>query len=74
MTFSSIEGYEIGDPLGRGKYSEVFDGYDSNNDKRIVIKLLKPVRGEKIRREISILQNLQNAKRVIKLTDICKDP
>ena len=55
MSFSSLEGYEIGDPLGRGKYSEVFDGYDSKNDKRIVIKLLKPVRGEKIKREISIL-------------------
>ena len=71
--YSGTEQYEIGTPLGRGKYSEVFDGFDAKNNSRIVIKLLKPVWGEKIKREISILKNLKGGNRVIELVDICKD-
>ena len=51
---SSCQKYELGRPLGRGKYSEVYEGVDSNNDRKIVIKLLKPVRYAKIKREIRI--------------------
>jgi len=48
--------------IGRGKYSDVFEGEraDSGEKKkvRVVIKVLKPVKVKKIRREIKILQNL----------------
>jgi serine/threonine protein kinase len=40
---SSPEFFEIGSPLGRGKYSEVHEGVDIRSDTQVVIKLLKPV-------------------------------
>ncbi len=55
IDFKDCDGYELKKSLGRGKYSEVYLGYDSINDKKIVVKLLKPVRKEKISREIRIL-------------------
>ena len=41
--------------LGRGKYSEVFLGYCKSNNVKCVVKVLKPVKQEKIYREIKIL-------------------
>lgn len=39
---STFEPYEIIKPMGRGKYSEVYEGYDTVNDQRVVVKILKP--------------------------------
>ena len=44
--------------MGRGKYSEVFEGINVVNNEKCIIKILKPVKKKKIRREIKILQNL----------------
>lgn len=41
--------------VGRGKYSEVFEGVDAHEQK-CIIKILKPVKKKKIKREIKILQ------------------
>ncbi len=60
--------------VGRGKYSEVFEGINVVNDARCVIKILKPVKKKKIRREIKILQNLCGGPNIIKLLDIVRDP
>ena len=51
----SQENYEIIKKIGRGKYSEVYEGINTLNNERIVIKILKPVKKTKIRREIKIL-------------------
>lgn len=60
--------------IGRGKYSEVFEGIDiTQNDRYVVIKVLKPVKRKKIKREIKILQNLRNGPNVINLLDIVRD-
>ena len=40
---------------GRGKYSEVFEGINVANYQKCVIKVLKPVKKKKIKREIKIL-------------------
>ena len=40
--FSSQENYEIIKKIGRGKYSEVYEGINTANNERIVIKILKP--------------------------------
>ena len=42
--------------MGRGKYSEVFEGINVASDQRCIIKILKPVKKKKIKREIKILQ------------------
>jgi serine/threonine protein kinase len=38
----SQENYEIIKKIGRGKYSEVYEGINTTNNERIVIKILKP--------------------------------
>ncbi|CCE61950.1 hypothetical protein TPHA_0B02780 [Tetrapisispora phaffii CBS 4417] len=52
--------YEIEANVGRGKYSEVFKGIELKNRRSNVIKMLKPVKKKKIKREIKILTNLSN--------------
>ncbi|CEP63483.1 casein kinase 2 catalytic subunit CKA1 LALA0_S08e03510g [Lachancea lanzarotensis] len=52
--------YEIESKVGRGKYSEVFQGVQLSTKSKIVVKMLKPVKKKKIKREISILTNLSN--------------
>jgi casein kinase II subunit alpha len=42
--------------VGRGKYSEVFEGVNVASNQKCVIKILKPVKSKKIQREIKILQ------------------
>ncbi|KAA3461403.1 casein kinase II subunit alpha-like [Gossypium australe] len=39
--------YEVIRKVGRGKYSEVFEGKNVNNNERCVIKILKPVKKKK---------------------------
>jgi casein kinase II subunit alpha len=60
--------------LGRGKYSEVFEGVNANNGDKCVVKILKPVKKRKIKREIKILQNLCGGPNIIKLLDVVRDP
>ena len=38
----SQENYEIIKKIGRGKYSEVYEGINTATSERIVIKILKP--------------------------------
>lgn len=60
--------------IGRGKYSEVFAGVNVINNSKCVIKILKPVKKKKIKREIKILQNLCGGKNIINLLDVVRDP
>ena len=68
------DNYEILRKIGRGKYSEVFEGVNIVNSERCVIKVLKPVKKKKIKREIKILQNLAGGPNVVQLLDIVRDP
>ncbi|KAK2657601.1 hypothetical protein Ddye_010653 [Dipteronia dyeriana] len=65
--------YEVVRKVGRGKYSEVFEGINVNTNERCIIKILKPVKKKKIKREIKILQNLCGGPNVVKLLDIVRD-
>ena len=59
---------------GRGKYSEVFEGINITNYQKCVIKVLKPVKKKKIKREIKILQNLSGGPNIVALLDVVRDP
>lgn len=59
--------------IGRGKYSEVYEGISNETDSRVVIKILKPVKRQKINREIKILQTLAGGPNVVKLLDVVRD-
>jgi len=66
--------YEVIRKIGRGKYSEVFQGINIKTNQLCVIKILKPVKKKKIKREIKILQNLSGGPNIIQLLDLVKDP
>ncbi|CAN6171839.1 unnamed protein product [Urochloa humidicola] len=65
--------YEVVRKVGRGKYSEVFEGINVNNNEKCIIKILKPVKKNKIKREIKILHNLCGGPNIVKLLDIVRD-
>lgn len=44
------------------------------NNEKCIIKILKPVKKKKIRREIKILQNISQGPNIIKLLDVVRDP
>ncbi|ONM51108.1 CK2 protein kinase alpha 4 [Zea mays] len=67
------DNYEVVRKVGRGKYSEVFEGINVNNNEKCIIKILKPVKKKKIKREIKILQNLYGGPNIVKLLDIVRD-
>lgn len=73
LTWGNQDNYEVVRKIGRGKYSEVFEGYNVTNNTKCVIKILKPVKKKKIKREIKILQNLSGGVNVIQLLDVVRD-
>jgi len=66
--------YEIIRKVGRGKYCEAFEGIHVPTNESVVIKILKPVKKKKIKREIKILQNIRGGPNVIQLLDVVRDP
>merc|ERR1712065_55673 len=60
------EKYAIIRKIGQGKYSEVFQGKDVSGEEEqdVVLKVLKPVKFQRIKKEINILQQL----------DVVRDP
>ena len=73
ISWGNLEDYECLHKLGRGKYSEVYKGVNTHNMEKCIIKVLKPVKIEKIYREIKILQTLYGGPNIIKLYDILRD-
>lgn len=74
VSWGEQDHYEVVRKVGRGKYSEVFEGVNVTNNTKCIIKILKPVKKKKIKREIKILQNLCGGTNIIQLLDIVRDP
>ncbi|XP_057693495.1 casein kinase II subunit alpha'-like isoform X1 [Corythoichthys intestinalis] len=72
-TWRNQDNYQLMRKLGRGKYSEVFEAINVNSSEKVVVKILKPVKWKKIKREIKILENLQGGTNIIRLVDTVKD-
>ncbi|VDK83333.1 unnamed protein product [Onchocerca ochengi] len=68
IEWGNIDDYQLIRKLGRGKYSEVFEGVRSPLDEKC------PVKKKKIKREIKILENLRGGTNIITLLDVVKDP
>ena len=73
INWSPIDNYRVVHKIGRGKYSEVFEGVNTDNREQVCIKVLKPVRTVKIYREIKILQILYGGPNIVKLHDVARD-
>lgn len=74
IKWGETSNYQLVRKLGRGKYSEVFEGINVSTNEKCVVKTLKPVRKEKIKREIKILENLRGGPNIIGLQATVKDP
>ncbi|KPP62290.1 casein kinase II subunit alpha-like [Scleropages formosus] len=74
VEWGNQDDYQLVRKLGRGKYSEVFEAINITNNEKVVVKILKPVKKKKIKREIKILENLRGGPNLITLIDIVKDP
>lgn len=74
IEWGNQDDYEVVRKVGRGKYSEVFEGVNVVNNQKCIIKILKPVKKKKIKREIKILQNICGGTNIIKLLDVVRDP
>ncbi len=75
IKWGSQDIYEVVAKVGRGKYSEVFSGINvAKGDEPCIIKVLKPVRSKKIKREVKILQNLAGGPNIIQLRDLVIEP
>lgn len=74
VNWGSQDGYEVVRKVGRGKYSDVFEGIATGSGDKCVIKILKPVKKAKIKREIRILQNLCGGPNIVRLLDVVRDP
>jgi len=73
ISWKNTNNYLVYEKIGRGRYSEVFKGTHIKKGNDCVIKMLKPVKTNKILREVKILQALIGAKNVIQLLDLVKD-
>uniref|UniRef100_A0A8C4QBS7 non-specific serine/threonine protein kinase n=1 Tax=Eptatretus burgeri TaxID=7764 RepID=A0A8C4QBS7_EPTBU len=74
VEWGNQDDYQLVRKLGRGKYSEVFEAINITNNEKVVVKILKPVKKKKIKREIKILENLRGGPNIISLLDVVKDP
>ena len=70
IQLGKADDYELVSRIGCGRYGEVFEAINVSNNKRVAIKALKPVRIDKVIREINILKCLNGAQYVIPLKDI----
>ncbi|ELP85917.1 casein kinase II subunit alpha', putative [Entamoeba invadens IP1] len=66
--------YQIVRKLGRGKYSDVFEGVVVEQNVPCTIKVLKPVKSKKFNREILILEDLRDGPNIIQLYDVVMEP
>uniref|UniRef100_A0A671Q094 non-specific serine/threonine protein kinase n=1 Tax=Sinocyclocheilus anshuiensis TaxID=1608454 RepID=A0A671Q094_9TELE len=74
IEWGNQDDFQLVRKLGRGKYSEVFEAINITSNEKVVVKILKPVKKKKIKREIKILENLRGGPNIITLLDIVKDP
>mmetsp|Transcript_16807 Transcript_16807/g.18720 ORF Transcript_16807/g.18720 Transcript_16807/m.18720 type:complete len:193 (+) Transcript_16807:108-686(+) len=74
IKFGSQEDYEITDKVGRGKYADVFCGVKMTTGEEVAMKIYKPVKKNKIRREVKILHLLRGHDSIIEVQDVVRDP
>ena len=81
--YNTPDHYQLLTRLGRGKYSEVFlalhtpphtTSTTTATPRKVVIKVLKPVRKMKIKREIHVLKEMSGCNGCVQLLDVVRDP
>ena len=65
--------YIVEAKIGRGRYSDVYEGKDLKTSEKVVIKILKPITKIKIIREICVLKTLKKCPNIVEITDVIKE-
>jgi hypothetical protein len=60
--------------LGKGKYGEVFEGIDLDAGASCVVKIMRPVKEQRLKREIKILRHVRGGPNIVTLVDLVRDP
>lgn len=66
--------YEVMGQLGKGKYGEVFEGINLEDNGRCVVKIMRPVKEQRLKREIKILRLVSGGPNIITLREVVRDP
>lgn len=79
VTWGSQDQYEVSRQLGKGKYGEVYEGVNlklgaKDRDHTCVIKVMRPVKEHRLRREVKILQHVSGGPNIVRLLDVVRDP
>lgn len=74
IDWGSQDKYEVLQQLGKGKYGEVFEGVNIESNKRCVVKIMRPVKEQRLKREIKILRLVTGGPNIITLHEVVRDP
>lgn len=74
IEWGMMEKYEVLQQLGKGKYGEVFEGIDLDHEAPCVVKIMRPVKEQRLKREIKILRHVRGGPNIIGLLDLVRDP
>eukprot|EP00878_Enallax_costatus_P010839 GHUV01011319.1.p2 GENE.GHUV01011319.1~~GHUV01011319.1.p2 ORF type:complete len:197 (+),score=47.18 GHUV01011319.1:282-872(+) len=66
--------YEVLQQLGKGKYGEVFEGLNVKANQRCVVKIMRPVKEQRLKREIKILRLVSGGPNIVTLHEVVRDP
>jgi len=74
VKWGTLESFTVVRQLGKGKYGEVFEGIDLRSGAQCVVKIMKPVKEHRLRREMKILRHVAGGPRIIRLLEVLRDP
>ena len=73
VEMGDIDNYIVEGKIGRGRYSDVYEGLNKKTNEKVVLKILKPITKVKIKREIYILQTLKKCPNIVQILDVIKE-
>mmetsp|Transcript_38095 Transcript_38095/g.84870 ORF Transcript_38095/g.84870 Transcript_38095/m.84870 type:complete len:383 (-) Transcript_38095:1448-2596(-) len=73
IDWGSLDNYEVLKQLGKGKYGEVYEGIDLRSNHQCVVKIMRPVKEHRLRREIKILRHVAGGPHIINLFGVVRD-
>lgn len=74
ITWGELDKYDVLRQLGKGKYGEVFEGLNLTSGQQCVVKIMRPVKEQRLKREIKILRLVCGGRNIVELFEVVRDP